>query len=453
MSGAHDRAVVLGASIAGILSARVLLEHLPHVVLVDRDEMPHEPVNRGGAPQGRHVHGLLSRGLTVIEGLFPGTTEDLVSQGAVFGDAQAGGSYVFGGHRLAAGTAGLPVLAVSRPLLEWYLRRRLLRDPRVSLLERTSVLDLAFSGDERRVSGVIVSDRDGGAPRLEPAHLVVDASGRGSRTPEWIERRGYGAPIEEVRRIDKQYVTREFRRLPGAGEPVVRAVGSTPSNPRSGIVLAAEGERWAVSLTGMNGERPPMDLDGFRGWAESLAAPDVARALEGLVPLDEGARYRFPANRRRRYERMSRFPEGLVVIGDALCAFDPVFGQGMTVAAAEAEELERCLQDGATGLAARFHPRAATLIDTPWTIAAGGAGDPDRRRPLGERMVERYLGHLLAAAEQDPVVAGAFLRVNHLVGRPPDLMRPALVTRVVRARRVRRPASAGVRTARPTTRV
>ena len=203
--------MVIGASIAGVLAARVLAEHYDRVTLVDRDEMPSRPVIRGGVPQGRHVHGLLSTGLSVIEAKFPGATEDLVARGAQLGDAQADGRYFFGPEPLAAGHADLPALGVSRPLLEWYLRHRLLRDFPVTLRDRTSVLDLAFSSDERRVVGLIVSDRDAGTPQLLPALLVVDASGRASRTPEWLERRAYAAPVEDVRRVDKHYATRAFR--------------------------------------------------------------------------------------------------------------------------------------------------------------------------------------------------------------------------------------------------
>jgi 2-polyprenyl-6-methoxyphenol hydroxylase-like FAD-dependent oxidoreductase len=429
-----DHAVVVGASISGILAAKVLAGHLGRVTLVDRDEMPRDPVNRGGVPQGRHVHGLLSRGLSVIESMFPGTTDDLVARGAILGDAQEDGAYVFGGHRLAAGAADLPVLAVSRPLLEWYLRQRLLTDDRIQVLEHTSVLDLSFSADDRRVNGAIVSDRDGGPPRLLAGRLVVDASGRGSRTPEWVGRRGFAPPPEEVRRIDKQYASREFRRTPAPGQPVVRAVGATRATPRGGIILAAEGDRWMVSLSGINGERPPLELPDFRAWARSLVAPDVADALEDLTPVGEGARYRFPANRRRRYERLALFPEGLLVIGDALCAFDPVFGQGMTVAAVEAEELDRCLAADRPGsLARRFHQRCAEHIDTPWTIAAGDTISGNGHQPLGERIIDRYVGRLVRAAESDPVLAAAFLRVNHLVEPPSHLMRPPLVARVLRA--------------------
>jgi 2-polyprenyl-6-methoxyphenol hydroxylase-like FAD-dependent oxidoreductase len=430
MSSTHQHAVVVGASVAGVLAARVLAEHFERVTLVDRDEMPRQPDPRGGVPQGRHVHGLLSRGRDVIESMFPGTTQDLVDRGAILGDALAGGRYFFGPRPLAQGDAHLPVLAVGRPLLEWYLRQRLLHDSRVSVLEHTSVLDLAFAAGDTRVTGAIVTDRDSRSPRLLAADLVVDASGRTSRTPEWLERRGYVAPVEDVRRVDKQYATRMFRRTSEPGQPVVRISASRKGFPRGGIMLAREGDVWMVSLAGRDGEQPPLELTAYRAWARTLATPELADAIDALVPLDDGVRYRFPANRRRHYEDLAEFPSGLVVLGDALCAFDPVHGQGMSVAAVEAEALGACLAEGTAGLGPRFHRKAAAVIDTPWTIAAGPP--TTGRVPARRRLVDAYLARLVRAAADDAVLAAAFLRVSHLVDRPQDLMRPALARRVLR---------------------
>ena len=212
MASRDQHAVVIGASMSGLLAARSLTTHFDRVTVVDRDEMPHEPVTRGGVPQGRHTHGLLARGREVIEELFPGTTADLEARGALRGDAQADVRWHFAQQPLAPGRCGLELLAVSRPLLEWYVRYRLLADAGVEILQRTSVLDLSFTAHDARVDGVLVTGRDGGTPRLLPADLVVDASGRTSRTPEWLERRGYPTPPEDVRRIDKHYATRLFRR-------------------------------------------------------------------------------------------------------------------------------------------------------------------------------------------------------------------------------------------------
>jgi len=422
---------VVGASIAGVLAAHSLAERFGRVTLIDRDSMPPGPQWRPGVPQGRHTHGLLARGRAAIEVMLPRTTEDLVVQGALLRDAQAEGRWHLAGGPLAAGASALPMLLVSRPRLEWYLRQRLTARPGVDVLEQTAVLDLAFSADERRVVGVVVRDRDGGEGRLVAADLVVDASGRTSRTPEWLGRRGYPAPDEEVRRVDKNSVTRVFRADPARRQPAAIAVAARPELPRGGVMLAQECDRLTVTLAGSHGDRVPLTLPEFLAWARSLASTELADAIDGLADLDDGAVYRFPANRRRGYEHLRAFPERLVVTGDAFCCFDPVFGQGMTVAALEALELGRSVEEGMAGLARRFHARAATHIDTPWLIAAGGTPPDSGRTSLRERLVGRYLAALQRAAVSDPVLAQAFLRVSHLVDRPRELMRPGRAVRVL----------------------
>jgi 2-polyprenyl-6-methoxyphenol hydroxylase-like FAD-dependent oxidoreductase len=364
--------------------------------------------------------------------MFPGLTDDLTGRGAVLTDVGREGVWCFTPRPLARCDSGLRALLVSRALLEWYVRERVAARPAVTLREDAPVLDLAFSADESTVVGVIVQDRDGGTPTLLPADLVVDASGRASRTPEWLERRGYQAPAEDVRRVDKRYTTYRVRAAADGSTPPAMAVAAQPGVNRSGILLAEEGGTRVVSLVGRFGERPPLAWTELVAWARTLATPRLADSLEGLEPLGDGATYRFPANRRRRYERLGRFPEGLVVIGDALCAFDPVFGQGITVAAIEAAELGRLLGHPGTGLADRFHRAAARVIDTPWTIAAGGVPDEDGRVPLRSRLMGKYLARLLAAGSEDPELATAFLRVNHLVDTPAELVRLGTALRVVR---------------------
>lgn len=427
---APGHAVVVGGSIAGLLAARVLADHVERVTVLDRDDLPLRPVPRGGVPQGRHVHGLLARGRELLEGWFPGLTEDLVAQGARLGDPGETGVWCFHPDRLARTSTGMQMLLVSRPLLEWYVRQRLLQDGRIEIREDSSVLDLAFTQDDARVVGVIVADRDGGDPALVPAQLVVDASGRNSRTTEWIERRGYPAPPEEVRRVDKRYATHVLRSVAEDRAPLAVAVAARPGVPRGGVLLAQEGGAHIVSLVGRGGVQPPVAWPEFLDFARSLAAPAMADTLAEMRPLGVGSTYRFPASRRRRFEKVARFPDGLVVTGDALCVFDPVFGQGMSVAAIEADALGRCLAAGGDRLAERFHRAAAAAVDNPWTIAVGGTPDESGHVPLAERVVGSYLDRYLQAAARDAELAAAFLRVSHLYGSPRELLAPRRMFRV-----------------------
>lgn len=436
MSGTADRAVVIGASIAGLLAARALTETYAEVILVDRDELPYGPVARVGVPHARHAHAMLACGSAVIEELFPGIADQLVALGAGTGDIQEKTRMYAGPRPMAAGHVGFTALAVSRPLLEWTIRQRVAALPGVTFYDRTSVLDLAFSNDLTRVTGAVVTSLDGaGRKRVLEADLVVDASGRTARTPEWLERHGYAPPEEERVRVDYTTATRRFRRrsLTDTGGALAITHGAGPGLPRGGIVLYQEGDVWTVTLGGYAGQRPPTELRAFQAYSRTLCAPVIADIAESLEPLDDGIAYRFPADVRHRYERMDRFPDGLIVTGDALCAFDPSLGQGMSVAAAEALALRNELRRGRKELAKRFFTGAAVHVDTPWTVVVGNgaaAAGIELNDPAPTRLVKRYLTSVRKAAVDDPVVAGAFLRVAHLIDRPEHLLSLPIAARV-----------------------
>ncbi|HVD24306.1 MAG TPA: FAD-dependent monooxygenase [Lapillicoccus sp.] len=444
MPGTVDRAIVIGSSMAGLLAARVLSETYAEVILLDRDDLPYGPVARNGVPHMRHSHALLARGSEVVEELFPGLCEYLVSQGAATGDVQETVRMYAGPRPTAPGRNGLRAYAVSRPLLEWTIRERVAAIPGVTFYDRTAVLDLAFSADLSHVTGVVVTGLDGpNRSRTMEADLVVDASGRTSRTPEWLERRGYPPPPEERIRVDYTSVTRRFRRrsLDDTGGSAAITHGALPGTPRGGIILYQENDVWIVTLSGYAGVRPPTDLAEFRAYARTLCAPVIADVIDQLEPLDDGITYRFPADVRHRYEWVELFPDGLIVTGDALCAFDPSFGQGMSVAAAEAMELRHELRLGRQHLARRFFAAAARHVDTPWTVVVGAgaaAAGIELEEPARARLIKRYVAAVRQAAADDPVVAGAFLRVAHLVDRPERLLAPRVAARVAAASFARR---------------
>jgi flavin-dependent dehydrogenase len=436
MSGSVDRALVIGSSIAGLLAARAVSETYREVIVLDRDELPYGPVPRRGVPQIRHVHGLLAGGREAMEELLPGITADLFAAGAEVGDVQESLRFVNGPRAFASGTSGMTAVAVSRVLLEWTLRRRVAEIPGVVFYDRSSVLDLAFSEDGRRVTGLVVAsvDRPGSPRRLE-AELVVDASGRTSRTPEWLERRGIQPPEEERVRCDISYVTRRFRRRPGdAGGSMAVLQPSTPRTPRTGVLIAQENDTWIAGITGYHGIRPPTELAEFVAYARTLESPAIADVLETLEPIGDAYTYRFQASVRRHYERMAEVPEGLIVLGDALASFDPGFGQGMSTAALQARALRDCLAEARPELGPRFFRRAAQYVETPWWIVVGGmppAPGVTRPLPLSSRILNAYLRAVRRAACDDPVLARAFLRVAHMTEPPQTLMNPRYAARVL----------------------
>jgi 2-polyprenyl-6-methoxyphenol hydroxylase-like FAD-dependent oxidoreductase len=432
--GGH--AVVLGASMAGLLAARVLADAYGQVTVIDRDQLPEASTHRRGVPHGRHAHALLARGQQALEELFPGLTAELIAQGVPTGDLLANGRWYVSGHRLRQAPIGLVTLSASRPLLEGYVRARVRALPNLRFLDSHDIVGLAATPDGRRVTGVrVLRGADGSAEELLGADLVVDATGRGSRTPIWLQALGYARPETEQVRVGLGYATRTYRLPPDALDGDLAVLDApTPEHPRGGALLLLEGDRWMVTLAGMLGDHPPTDPDGFLAFARSLRFPDIYQTIRDAEPLDDPVPFRFPASVRHRYERLGRFPDGLVVMGDAVCSFNPIYGQGMSVAALEALTLRRHLERGAEPQPRRFFGDLARVVDVPWDIAVGGdlaVPGVQGRRTLKVRLVNAYIARLHGAAEHDASLAGVFVRVAGLVAPPQSLLRPNVAVRVL----------------------
>jgi 2-polyprenyl-6-methoxyphenol hydroxylase-like FAD-dependent oxidoreductase len=431
-----DHAVVIGASMAGLLAARVLTESHERVTLVERDHLPGVGEHRRAVPQGRHAHALLARGHQCMEELLPGLTGELIAAGAPTFEPLVEMRLSVRGHQLARAGVGRRSIVAGRALIEGHVRRRVLALPQVRVAERTDALGLTATADGGRVTGVRVLRRaEGSAEEVLPADLVVAATGRAARVPAWLETLGVPRPEEDRLRVDVTYVSRHLRLAPGAlGEDRVVLIGARPGLPRGMALFAQEGGRWLLTLFGYGAHRPPTDPDEGIGFAASVAPGDVVDALRAAEPLDDVVTHGFPANHRRRYERLSRFPAGLLPIGDAICTFNPIYGQGMTVAALEAAALRACLAGGEEDLSERFLAATTPIVDHAWGLAVGAdlaLPEIAGARPARVRATNAYLGRLLAVAERDPAVALAFVSVVGMVADPRTLLRPAVVRRVL----------------------
>jgi len=446
----NEHAVVTGGSLSGLLAARVLSQHFSQITLVERDECPGSSEPRRGVPQGRHTHGLLASGRQVLEDLFPGLTAELTAEGALTADIVKDARWFMDGACLARPASQLLGLLVSRPRLEAAVRRRLQALPNVK--HRGGATCEGWLTENRRVTGVRL--RTAAGEETLPADLVVDAAGRGSKAPAWLAAMSFPEPPTEAVEVGVAYTTFTFERQPtDLDGDLCAVIPPEPDGKRGGVMLAQEGGRWIVTLIRHFGPAAPTDLEGFRDFAASLPAPYIYEAIRHARPLTEPVVARFPSSVRRRYEHLDDFPEGLLVTGDAICSFNPIYGQGMSVAALEAVELGACLREGRSKLAQRFFARAARVVEIPWAIAVGN----DLRMPetVGprsrtQRFINWYVGLVRRAAHQDPALSVAYHRVGNLLAPPASLFRPAAVGRTLRgAWRARRPAAPGALKARP----
>lgn len=440
----NKHAVVIGASMAGLLAARVLADHFEQVTLIERDRLPREVAARKGVPQGQHLHALLAKGGDILTQFFPGLFESLTQDGAIRftpADMRIYQSEVWNGRF----SSSLQIYSQSRPFLEQYVRNFLALRGNVRFLEECEVTQLCATEDRRRITGVSLHYGDGNHCEEELAtDLVVDASGRGSRTPGWLVSLGYDRVEESSMKVDVGYATRIFR-LPDHLSPDWKMMMISPVPPhsrRSGAMSLIEGDRWMVTLLNMGQIYLPDDDDSFLEYALSLPQPDIYETIKEAEPLTPILIYRYSANRWRHYERMSSLPEGFVILGDALCSFNPAYGQGMTVAALESKALDTCLRHSRrgnskqeNGAALRFQKTIAKAVVWPWQVAT----DVDRlyqetqeRQTWGKNLLNGYMQRINQLIATNPLVSDRFGEVMHLLKPPTVLFDPRIAWAVLK---------------------
>jgi 2-polyprenyl-6-methoxyphenol hydroxylase-like FAD-dependent oxidoreductase len=427
----------------GLLAARVLSESFDRVTIVERDVLRPDMDDRRGVPQGRHVHGLQARGVEILDELFPGLVDEAEAEGASVVTDLARCHFAPGGHLLAQDSWPMARLVmVTRPFLESAVRRRVTARPNVTVADGTAVTglvrDAPSDGAAVSVLGVrIAPATSAAAERAVAADLVVDASGRCGRTSSWLPQLGYRRPEEERVTVRVRYASQSLR-LPPAPYPRDMVIeGRSARRPMGMALFSCERDRWTLTIMGTDETPPPDTRSGMVDTLRELAPRWAAEAVAAAEPLGPVTVHHFPASVRRRYDRLAEFPRGLLAFGDAICSFNPIYGQGMSVAAEQAMVLREQLSARSDrDLAQRFFRASARPIGTAWQLAVGSdlampgvEGD----RPWSMRLSSRYVELLLTAAERDPEVARRFMRVAGLVDEPGSLVSPRLVGRVVRA--------------------
>lgn len=451
--GDHDRrAVVIGGGIAGLLCARVLLNHFDRVSLIERDVYPDEPIARSGVPQGHHLHMLFLRGQEILEQLFPGIGDKLVRQGAIEGDFANDYLYHFQSGWLPRTPSGLRGYACTRLLLEWQIRQELQHYQRLTIMQGQEVVGLLTDDERQAVTGVCLRQRTYimTIDRSElVCDLVVDASGRFSRVSDWLEMAGYQRPEETTVDAFLGYATRVY--APPSDQTWswkgLMIQSNPPNNLRTGFAWSVEGNCWLVLLAGTGKDYPPTDEAGFIDFAKELADPLLYQIIRQSSPLSPVYSYRHTANRLRHFERMKRYPAGFMVIGDACCALNPTYGQGMTVAALGAKELDDWLGRHRTTrrLAHDFQKRLAQVNAPSWQFATtSDYRVPTTNHPISlvVRMQHRYMDRLVQLMPGDPAIRNAFMEVFHLRQSPTILLQPSFLLKALRTKPVAVPLMA-----------
>jgi 2-polyprenyl-6-methoxyphenol hydroxylase-like FAD-dependent oxidoreductase len=429
-SQGRGHAVVIGASITGLLTARVLADHFERVTVIDQDTLPDSPVPRRGVPQASHLHNLMARGRHILEQLFPGIITELEAHGALSFDYGEQACFHFQGHLLPRFRAGVISVASSRALLEWCVQRRLRALPRLTVRTGTSVSRLHASAS-RQVRGVVT--RQGPSPETEQileADLVVDASGRGSHAPQWLEALGRSRPPEQLIRPGLTYATRWYRvpterQQEQLGDWVILATSPAfPGTPYSGALCRVEGGQMIATLLAVGGQPMTGDEAGFLQLARQLPLPAIAELIQEAEPLSPIHTFRGALNRWRHYEHVPEWPEGFVVLGDAACLFNPAYGQGMTVAGLSALLLDACLKHG--GTCHDFQQRLAELQALPWSMVSpeDSLWELGERTPMTQRLLYQMRKQVLASLFSTQPGIQRFFEVMHMLRSPDSMMDP-----------------------------
>ena len=434
-------AAVIGGGLAGLLTARALAGHFVEVTVVERDQLPDQPDFRTGVPQARHLHTFWAGGLRALEQLLPGIEADLIAAGACPVRFPTDMRWLTPSDRwMGRFPATQRLASASRILIEWVVRRRVEQTPGIRFVtgQEVRALRLDRHGD---VNGLTMRARRGDSSTVElPADLVVDASGRASSLPGWLEALDRRRPRESTVDAFLGYASRTYAvpddfRADWKGTYIQAA---PPRECRGGIMMPIEGNRWIVTLLGGGRDYPPTDDAGFLDFARSLRSSALYDVIAEAEPTSPVWGFRHTSNHRRHYERLPDMPGRLLVVGDSLCSFNPLYGQGMTVAALQAQTLTAFLRRYPGGLPARAGPaqRAVAKCTTgAWLVATGS----DLRYPitagakatLATRLLQRHVDRVFTAATGEPSVNAAFLRVLNMVEAPPALFRPGTVARAL----------------------
>ncbi|MER7763782.1 FAD-dependent monooxygenase [Streptomyces sp. NPDC097619] len=433
-------AVVIGGGLAGMLTAAALSDHMTSVTVLDRDALPQGPEPRKSLPQAHHAHLLWSGGARAMEELVPGTVDRWIARGARRVPLPTGLVSMSASGWFRRWPEMQFLISCSRDLLDWVVREEVSARPQVHVRHRTELLSL--EGDAQRVTGVRVRGADGTEETLEAA-LVVDTSGRGSRAPQWLTALGVQGEIHEEQ-VDSglAYASRIYQAPPGTEDFPVVNVQSDPRVPVPGqtaTIMPIEDGRWLVTLSGTRGGQPNASVDEFEAFARQVRNPVVGELISHAKPLTDVVVSRSTINRRRYFEQARNWPEGFVVIGDAVATYNPVYGHGMSVAAQGVIALGEHLRTSGPerpGWARAVQRAVSKPVATAWDLAVGQdilyPGAVGKQPGGAAKVLRKYMDRLMLTATGRPLVTRTLFDVMTLSAPAHALLRPEVLLAVAR---------------------
>ena len=441
-------ALVIGGGMAGLLAARVLSDFFAEVLIVEKDDFPEQPANRPGTPQAFHPHRFTSRGKSITERFFPDYEADLLAMGAPSSLNKT--AYNMNQYGSMEGLYPRNDVKFSRAALEWVIRKRVQRIANVRFFSKHDVIGLTTNVDQTAVTGVQLREVEGNRLQILAADLVVDTSGRASKLSKWLTGMGYEVPKPDLLKVDLGYSTRRYK-LPAHLThltdqwDVINIAGQPANGSYTGVFSFIENQVAEVLLYRPGGVYPPTNPDDFEQAIAMLPTPMIADMVRELEPITSPRGFRVPELYRYHYEQMKRWPSGLLVMGDAFCIYDPIFGQGMTVAAIEAEVLEASLREQSETPRPHFEQsvlaRIQQVIEPAWWLNCANdlqwegvtyeAEEPLPGIELGQKYMDLFL--TLATHQGNWELYGLYWAVNTLSVSPEKMLNPQRAADVLTA--------------------
>ena len=455
----ESKAIVIGGGIAGLVAARVLCNHFSHVIVVERDVYPDGIGPRNGTPQSNQVHVLLLIGKQILTDLFPGLEGRLLSSGAHKIDLIADAKYHLATGWSLTFDSKMTTLACTRQLLEFAIREDLKTNfLSLEFIEKTNVTGLLLDGMDnksKRVKGIKIVHRGSEIETKNMyAELIVDTSGRNSETPKWLVEMGLDRPKETRINSYIGYSTRRYKIPPSrcahnsgyqhlSDWKAMIIFTKPPTNPRMGVIYPVEGNNWLVGLLGIGKTYPPVKEPEFMRYVQDLEVRDMYEAIKDAEPTSPIYGYRENGSRKYHYEAMEYWPENFIALGDSVSAFNPLYGQGITVAAIAATILDKSLYDlrktnrmkPKLGFSKRFQKRIANANSFPWLLGTS----EDFRWPLTEgnkpnlivRFMQKYSYHVMLLTSESIVATRSFFEMIHVLKSPLVLFHPVIIIRIL----------------------